>query len=101
MSGVWNAAIRASARTSRCTGLSGVGREPCPAAGRVVGRDFARARVLVNPGDVERRVPLAATFATLDGGPVPDPLVLGAHAGRVLVRADHTASLTSSGRAGR
>jgi hypothetical protein len=81
---------------------AGYGRgAPCPVPGRVVGRDFARARVLVNPGDVERRVPLGAAFAGLDGGSVPDPLVLGAHAGRVLVRSDHTASLTSSGRAGR
>jgi len=75
---------------------------PCPAAGRVFGRDFARARVLVNPGDGARSVPLGgAAFRALDGGPVGDPLPLGARRGRVLVRVDHTASRTSSGRAER
>jgi hypothetical protein len=76
---------------------------PCPAPGRVFVRDFARARVLVNPGDAARSVPLGGqVFRALDGGPVADPLSLGAHRGRVLVRdADHTASRTSSGRAER
>jgi len=74
---------------------------PCPAPGRVFGRDFAHARVLVNPGDAPRSVPLGGTFRTLDGAPAPDPLPLGPHSGRVLVRDDHTASRTSSGRAGR
>jgi hypothetical protein len=74
---------------------------PCPAPGRVFARDFAEARALVNPGDATRSVPLGAAFRGLDGEPVADPLRLGPHTGRVLVRDDHTASLTSSGRAGR
>src|SRR5262249_27884301 len=75
--------------------------EPCPAAGRGVGRHFARARVLVNPGDATLRVPLGAPYRELEGGPVADPLVLGPHQGRVLVGDAHTASRTSSGLAGR
>ena len=74
----------------------------CPAAGRVFARDFARARVLVNPGDAPRAVPPGGRFRGLeDDRLVPDPLPLGAHAGRVLLRLDHTASRTSSGRADR
>jgi len=74
----------------------------CPAPGRVFVREFAKARVVVNPGDVPRRVPLGGAFRTLDGAPADDPLPLGPHAGRVLLRErDHTASRTSSGRAGR
>jgi hypothetical protein len=86
--------------------------EPCPARDRVFVRDFARARVLVNPGAAPRRIPLeGAALRALDGGEVRGPLVLDAHAGRVLLHdadprtshdADaHTASRTSSGRAGR
>jgi hypothetical protein len=74
--------------------------EPCPTAGRVLGRDFTRARVVVNPGETARTVPLGAAFAGLDGAAVTDPLPLPAHSGRVLVR-PHTASRTSSGRSGR
>jgi hypothetical protein len=74
--------------------------EPCPAAGRVLGRDFARARVVVNPGDTARTVPLGASFTGLDGAAVADPLLLPPHAGRVLLHS-HTASRTSSGRSGR
>jgi len=75
--------------------------EPCPASGRVFARDFERARVVVNPGDAARRVPLGELFAGVDGDRVADPLPLGPHAGRVLLHADHTASRTSSGRAER
>ena len=75
--------------------------EPCPAAGRVVGRDFARARVLVNPRDTPASVPLGATLRGLDGAAAPDPLPLAAHDGRVLLREPQTASRTASGRAGR
>jgi putative glycosyl hydrolase-like family 15 (GHL15) protein len=73
----------------------------CPAPGRVFARDFARARVLVNPGDAPRRVPVAGTYRGLDGEPIGDAVTLPAHGGRVLVLDDHTASRTSSGRAGR
>jgi hypothetical protein len=76
--------------------------DPCPAPGGVLGRDFAHARVLVNPGDTPRRVPLGgARLRTLAGGEAADPLPLAPHAGAVLLRPGHTASRTSSGRAGR
>jgi hypothetical protein len=76
--------------------------DPCPAPGRVLARDFARARVLVNPGDVPYRVPLAsAALRDLEQRQVPDPVTLAPHSGRVLLRGDHTASRTSSGLAGR
>src|SRR5439155_23765784 len=76
--------------------------DPCPAPGRVFARDFARARIVVNPGETPRRVPLDGRFRGLeDEHVVPDPLPLDPHAGRVLLRIDHTASRTSSGRAGR
>ncbi|HJQ82903.1 MAG TPA: putative glycoside hydrolase [Candidatus Binatia bacterium] len=75
--------------------------DPCPAPGRIVGRDFGRARVLVNPGDRAQQVPLGTPWRDLDGAPAPDPLPLGPHTGRVLLHDDHTASRTSSGRAER
>jgi hypothetical protein len=73
----------------------------CPKPGRVVARDFTHARVLVNPGDGTQRVPLGGAFRGLDGAPAPDPLPLDGHTGRVVLRADHTASRTCSGRDGR
>src|SRR5262249_39545567 len=74
--------------------------DPCRAAGRVVARDFARARVLVNPGGATRWVPLrGAGWTDLERHAVPEPLELAPHTGRVLLREDHTASRTSSGRA--
>jgi hypothetical protein len=74
----------------------------CPAPGRVLVRDFARARVLVNPGSIPRSVPLGGErLRALDGSAVDDPLALAPQSGRVLVREDHTASRTSSGRDGR
>jgi hypothetical protein len=76
--------------------------DPCPAPGRVFVRDFAKARVVVNPGNETRHVPLGARFRTLDGAAAEDPLPLAPHAGRVLLRdGDHTASRTSSGRVDR
>ena len=76
---------------------------PCPAPGRAIGRDFTRARVFVNPGDAPRTVPLGGEklVGLDDAAPAPDPLPLPPHSGRVLLRGDHTASRTSSGRAGR
>ena len=76
--------------------------ERCDAPGRVFMRDFERARAVVNPGDAVRRVPLRGeALAGVDGEAVADPLELGPHAGRLLLRSDHTASLTSSGRVDR
>ena len=75
--------------------------DSCPAAGRVYRRDFAHARVLVNPSDSAVRVPLGGAYHDLDGREAVDPLPLAPHAGRVLVGDAHTASRTSSGRAGR
>ncbi len=76
--------------------------DPCPAPGRVLARDFVRARVLVNPGDAAYRVPLAgAALRDLERHDVPDPVTLEPHSGRILLRGDHTASRTSSGLAGR
>ncbi len=60
--------------------------EPCPTASRVFGRDFEHARVLVNPGDGPRGVSLGEPLRGLDGAPVPDPLQLGPHEGRILLR---------------
>jgi hypothetical protein len=75
--------------------------DPCPAPGRVLARAFARARVLVNPGDTARTVPLGdGAWRDLAGEAVPDPLPLAPHSGRVLVKA-HEASRTSSGEVGR
>jgi hypothetical protein len=70
------------------TGGSGARRDPCPAAGVVFGRDFERARVLVNPGDTDRTVALGVALRSLEGDPVPDPLRLGPHQGRILLRRD-------------
>ena len=60
--------------------------DACPAPGRVFARDFARARVLVNPGDVERRIPLGGPGGRgLDGAAVADPLLLAPRSGRVIL----------------
>jgi hypothetical protein len=66
---------------------TGARSEPCPAPGRVFGRDFAHARVLVNPGNGPRTVPLHEPLRAVDGGAVADPLRLDAHQGRILLRA--------------
>ena len=58
---------------------------PCPATGRVVAREFVRARVLVNPGARRVLVPLGGTFRGLDGDAVPDPVPLEPASGRVLL----------------
>jgi hypothetical protein len=73
---------------------------PCPATGRVVARDFAGARVVVNPSDTPARVALdGLARPRLFDDPAPDgPLALGPHAGRVILHDGHTASRTSSGR---
>jgi hypothetical protein len=71
---------------------------PCPAPGRVFARDFAHARVLVNPTTRPLRVPLGGDgWRSLDGQPAPDPLRLPGQSGRILVRRDQTASRSSSG----
>jgi hypothetical protein len=75
---------------------------PCPAPGQLVARDFARATVVVNPGDAAVTMPLGGPPRRfLDGAPAPASLALAPHTGRVLVHADQTASRTSSGRPGR
>jgi hypothetical protein len=75
---------------------------PCPAPGQLVARDFTRATVVVNPGDSPVAMPIGgARRRFLDGGSVPDPVVLAPHTGRVLLHVDQTASRTSSGRSDR
>jgi hypothetical protein len=73
----------------------------CPAPGVVFGRDFDRARVLVNPGERARSVPLGGTYRGLDGAAHDGVVALPPHGGRVLLGGAHTASRTSSGFAGR
>jgi hypothetical protein len=76
--------------------------DPCPRTGTVLARDFAGARVLVNPGTVARSVPLGAALRRLEGGAAADPLPLPGGSGVVLLRGDgHTASSSASGRDGR
>jgi hypothetical protein len=93
--------LGAAAGDFHCLDAGGARATPCPAPGRVVVRDFARGRVLVNPSGAPRSVGIELGLVTLGGQPAASPLSLPPQSGRVLVRAPHTASRTSSGRAGR